>query len=84
MTAQPLSISQPDGRIGSPGLQLMALKMKRLTAFAIALATSAILMTSAMAQNIGVSLAYSDDLFLDHSPRGYGAKGEGARGEDPV
>jgi inositol transport system substrate-binding protein len=39
--------------------------MKRLlTAFAIALATSAILLTSAMAQNIGVSLAYSDDLFL--------------------
>ncbi|HEY5812503.1 MAG TPA: sugar ABC transporter substrate-binding protein [Terrimicrobiaceae bacterium] len=39
--------------------------MKRLlTAFAIALATSAILMTSAMAQKIGVSLAYSDDLFL--------------------
>jgi inositol transport system substrate-binding protein len=28
------------------------------------LAASAILLTSAMAQNIGVSLAYSDDLFL--------------------
>ena len=43
----------------------MALKMKRLlTAFAIAIATSANLITAAMAQNIGVSLAYSDDLFL--------------------
>ena len=38
--------------------------MKRLSVFAIAFATSAILMTSAMAQKIGVSLAYSDDVFL--------------------
>ena len=38
--------------------------MKRLSVFAIALATSAILMMSALAQNIGVSLAYSDDVFL--------------------
>ncbi len=30
----------------------------------LALATSAILMMSALAQNIGVSLAYSDDVFL--------------------
>ena len=38
--------------------------MKRLSVFAIAFATSAILMTSAIAQKIGVSLAYSDDVFL--------------------
>ena len=39
--------------------------MKRLfPAFAIVLVTFGIVMTSAMAQNIGVSLAYSDDLFL--------------------
>ena len=39
--------------------------MKRLlTAFAIAFATSAILMTSAMAQRIGVSLTSFDHLFL--------------------
>ena len=39
--------------------------MKRLFAvFAIALATFIILMTSAMAQSVGVSLAYSDDVFL--------------------
>jgi len=39
--------------------------MKRLfQAFAIVLVTCGIVMTSAMAQNIGVSLAYSDDLFL--------------------
>ena len=39
--------------------------MKRLfPAFAIALVSCAIVLTSAMAQNIGVSLAYSDDLFL--------------------
>jgi hypothetical protein len=46
-------------------LNLRHSRMKYLlTAFAIALATSAMLMTSAMAQKIGVSLAYSDDLFL--------------------
>jgi inositol transport system substrate-binding protein len=39
--------------------------MKRLgTTFAIAFAASAIMMTSAMAQKIGVSLAYFDDRFL--------------------
>ena len=38
--------------------------MKRLSVLAIALATSAIIMMSAMAQRIGVSLAYSDDVFL--------------------
>ena len=35
--------------------------MKR---FAIAFAASAIIMTSAMAQKVGVSMAYFDDLFL--------------------
>ena len=46
-------------------LNLGASKITRLlTAFAIVFLTLAILMTSVMAQNIGVSLAYSDDLFL--------------------
>ena len=39
--------------------------MKRFViAFAIAFAASAIMMTSAMAQKVGVSMAYFDDLFL--------------------
>jgi inositol transport system substrate-binding protein len=39
--------------------------MKRFViAFAIAVAASAIMMTSAMAQKVGVSMAYFDDLFL--------------------
>ena len=58
MTAQRLSIHSLMRRI--VWLQLSA-KMNRLLN---ALAASAILLTSAMAQNIGVSLAYSDDLFL--------------------
>jgi hypothetical protein len=44
---------------------LETITMKRLvTAFAIAFASSAILMTSAMAQTIGVSLSSFDHLFL--------------------
>lgn len=58
MTAQRSSIHSVMRRI--VWLQLSA-KMNRLLN---ALAASAILLTSAMAQNIGVSLAYSDDLFL--------------------
>ena len=58
MTAQRSSIHSVMRRI--VWLQLSA-KMNRLLS---TLAASAILLTSAMAQNIGVSLAYSDDLFL--------------------
>jgi inositol transport system substrate-binding protein len=45
----------------SPGVNRRRIEMKR---FAIAFAASAIIVTSAMAQKVGVSMAYFDDLFL--------------------
>ena len=55
--------------------------MKRLV---IALAATALMMTVAMAQNVGVSMAYFDDLFLTNLREAMSATGEGDRSKASV